>query len=81
MGTHWAHAARRGSLRPDAGKVRGGPSRLIAIGEALVAETGRTPADHEFQLLYGIRPEEQRRIAGTGETVRVYVPYGDERYG
>ena len=27
-------------------------------------------------MLYGIRPEEQQRLAEAGETVRVYVPYG-----
>ncbi len=32
-------------------------------------------------MLYGIRPQEQRRLAAAGETVRVYVPYGDEWYG
>jgi proline dehydrogenase len=32
-------------------------------------------------MLYGIRPNEQRRLASEGETVRVYVPYGDEWYG
>jgi proline dehydrogenase len=32
-------------------------------------------------MLYGIRPEEQRRLAGKGERVRVYVPYGTEWYG
>ena len=32
-------------------------------------------------MLYGVRPEEQRRLAAQGETVRVYVPYGDEWYG
>jgi proline dehydrogenase len=32
-------------------------------------------------MLYGIRPEEQRRLAGDGETVRVYVPYGSDWYG
>jgi proline dehydrogenase len=55
--------------------------RIIAIAEQLVEETGRTPADHEFQMLYGIRPEEQRRIAAEHESVRIYVPYGDEWYG
>jgi proline dehydrogenase len=55
--------------------------RMIAIAEKLVLETERVPADHEFQMLYGIRPDEQRRIAGDGETMRVYVPYGDEWYG
>jgi proline dehydrogenase len=32
-------------------------------------------------MLYGVRPEEQRRLARIGEKVRVYVPYGDEWYG
>ena len=35
----------------------------------------------EFQMLYGVRPEEQHRLAAQGETVRVYLPYGDEWYG
>ncbi len=55
--------------------------RIIAHAERMVAESGRTPADHEFQMLYGIRPAEQQRIAATGTTMRVYVPYGDEWYG
>jgi proline dehydrogenase len=48
---------------------------------ALVAETGRTPDSYEFQLLYGIRPDEQRRLAAAGHTVRAYVPYGADWYG
>ena len=32
-------------------------------------------------MLYGVRPEEQRRLAADGETVRVYVPYGADWYG
>ena len=48
---------------------------------ALVAETGRTPDSYEFQLLYGIRPDEQVRLARAGHTVRAYVPYGADWYG
>jgi proline dehydrogenase len=48
---------------------------------ALVAETGRTPDSYEFQLLYGIRPDEQVRLAAAGHTVRAYVPYGGDWYG
>ncbi len=36
---------------------------------------------YEFQSDSGIRPAEQRRLAADGETVRVYIPYGDEWYG
>ena len=50
--------------------------RLIDIAGALAVRHGRTTGDHEYQMLYGIRPDEQRRLAGEGETVRVYVPYG-----
>ena len=53
--------------------------RLIAIGADLAKD--RKQGTYEFQMLYGIRPGEQQRLAGEGETVRVYVPYGDEWYG
>ena len=42
---------------------------------------GRGPDDFEFQMLYGIRPGEQRRLAGQGHRMRVYVPYGTDWYG
>ena len=32
-------------------------------------------------MLYGIRPEEQKRLAAAGETVRVYITYGTDWYG
>jgi proline dehydrogenase len=47
----------------------------------LVVETGRAPDSYEFQLLYGIRPAEQVRLAAAGHTVRAYVPYGADWYG
>ncbi len=55
--------------------------RLIAIAEERARWFDRTPDSFEFQMLYGIRPEEQRRLAAEGYTVRVYVPYGTEWYG
>jgi proline dehydrogenase len=54
---------------------------LVDEAEQLVADTGRPPDSYEFQMLYGIRPDEQQRLAKAGRTVRVYVPYGDEWYG
>ena len=53
--------------------------RLIAVAQSLTGP--RTDDSYEFQMLYGVRPNEQRRLAGEGKTVRVYVPYGDEWYG
>ncbi|MCZ3386907.1 MAG: proline dehydrogenase family protein [Actinomycetia bacterium] len=55
--------------------------RLIAIAEALTRRYGRAPDTYEFQMLYGVRREEQRRLLDAGEKVRVYVPYGTEWYG
>ena len=55
--------------------------RLIAIGEDRAKWFDRQPEQFEFQMLYGIRPEEQLRLAGDGYQVRVYVPYGDQWYG
>jgi proline dehydrogenase len=55
--------------------------RLIAIGEDRARWFDRDPDRFEFQMLYGIRPEEQRRLTSEGYTVRVYVPYGTEWYG
>ena len=50
---------------------------------SLTDELGRRreKGSYEYQLLYGIRPNEQERLARQGDTVRVYVPYGDEWYG
>jgi proline dehydrogenase len=53
---------------------------------ALISLTGelarsREKGSYEYQLLYGIRPKEQERLARQGDTVRVYVPYGDQWYG
>jgi proline dehydrogenase len=53
--------------------------RLIAIAADLAS--ARSKDTYEFQMLYGIRPEEQRRIASEGNRMRVYLPYGDEWYG
>jgi proline dehydrogenase len=46
------------------------------------AASRRIAADRfEFQMLFGIRPHEQERLARQGQKMRVYVPYGDEWYG
>jgi proline dehydrogenase len=55
--------------------------RLIEIVGSLAVLHGREHDGFEYQMLYGIRPAEQRRLAGLGAQVRVYVPYGQEWYG
>jgi proline dehydrogenase len=53
--------------------------RLIAITGAL--GRSRPPDTFEYQMLHGVRPDEQRRLAAGGARVRVYVPYGSDWYG
>jgi proline dehydrogenase len=54
---------------------------IIAAVPALTREFGRSSADFEYQMLYGIRDAEQRRLADAGNQVRVYVPFGTQWYG
>ena len=54
--------------------------RLIEIGQALALRSGRAKDTFEFQMLLGVRPEEQIRLAELGHKVRIYVPYGTEWY-
>jgi proline dehydrogenase len=54
--------------------------RLIQIAGSLALLTGRAADSFEYQMLYGIRPAEQRRLADTGARMRVYVPYGGDWY-
>ena len=55
--------------------------RLVEIAGTLAVRHGRSPGSYEYQMLYGIRPHEQERLAAAGERLRVYLPYGDEWYG
>ena len=55
--------------------------RLIEIIAQRAVHHGKAPDEFEFQMLYGIRPDEQRRLAAAGYLLRVYVPYGREWYG
>lgn len=46
---------------------------VIAIAQELQR---RTSSDFEFQMFYGVRPLEQRRLADIGYRSRVLLPYG-----
>ena len=47
---------------------------------AFVKEKRLSPSAFEFQMLYGIRRDLQRRLAKQGFGVRVYIPFGPEWY-
>jgi len=54
---------------------------IIAAVPALAREFGCNTDGFEYQMLYGIRGDEQLRLAAAGNRVRVYVPFGTEWYG
>jgi proline dehydrogenase len=54
--------------------------RLVAIAKSRAATIGRDPGSFEYQMLYGIRTDEQAALAAEGAQVRVYVPYGSDWY-
>jgi proline dehydrogenase len=54
---------------------------MIEAALRLADENSRGARDYEFQMLYGIRDDEQRRLVADGKHLRVYVPYGDQWYG
>jgi len=50
---------------------------LLAVAKFVDEES--IPADQfEYQMLFGIRPDTQARIAESGSNMRVYVPYGTD---
>jgi proline dehydrogenase len=55
--------------------------QIIEAVPALARESGRGVDDFEYQMLYGIRDAEQKRLADEGNHVRVYVPFGTQWYG
>ncbi len=54
---------------------------IIAAAGDMAREFGRMTDEFEYQMLFGIRDGEQRRLAVGGNHVRVYVPFGTQWYG
>ena len=54
--------------------------RMVTLAHELAAQHSRAADSWEVQMLYGIRPDEQRRLAAAGTRVRAYVPYGVDWY-
>jgi proline dehydrogenase len=54
--------------------------RIVNAMRAFVRERGVAKSAFEFQMLYGVRRDLQRRLAWEGYGVRVYVPFGTAWY-
>jgi proline dehydrogenase len=54
--------------------------RIIPQAVQYVKERNITPDRFEFQMLYGIRRDLQRRLVADGYRLRLYVPYGNAWY-
>lgn len=55
-------------------------SAMIEHVSAEANRVDRAASSYEFQMLLGIRADEQRRLARLGHPVRVYVPFGTDWY-
>ncbi|GGK33215.1 proline dehydrogenase family protein [Nocardia camponoti] len=54
---------------------------IIATAAVAMTAAHRKSTEFEYQMLYGIRADEQRRLVDEGNPVRVYLPYGTQWYG
>jgi proline dehydrogenase len=55
--------------------------KIVGAVPQMASESGRHTGEFEYQMLYGIRDDEQRRLAAAGNQLRVYVPFGTQWYG
>jgi len=53
---------------------------MVAAARRYASEHGIDRSRFEFQMLYGIRRDLQRKLVEEGYKVRVYVPFGDDWY-
>jgi len=53
---------------------------LIQAAKSHAARLGIAPERWEFQMLYGVRRDEQAALKAAGHRVRVYVPFGTQWY-
>ena len=54
--------------------------RIIEITQELARRNNRDADSFEFQMYYGVRPLEQRRLVDIGLTCRSYMPFGPDWY-
>lgn len=54
--------------------------KLIKGAYELISRHKVKPSQFEFQMLYGVRPALRGSVVEKGNTMRVYVPYGNDWY-
>ncbi len=54
--------------------------KIIDHAREFIARHDISPDRYEFQMLYGVRRDVQRRLRASGHRLRVYVPYGRQWY-
>ena len=54
--------------------------KLIAHAQRVARESGIGADGFEFQMLYGIRRDLEKRLVAQGYRLRLYVPYGEHWY-
>ncbi|MGB6690909.1 MAG: proline dehydrogenase family protein [Terracidiphilus sp.] len=53
---------------------------MIAAAKSFATQHGIDPSRFEFQMLFGVRRDLQRKLVREGYNVRVYIPFGREWY-
>jgi len=53
---------------------------MIAAAKTFAAQRGIDRSRFEFQMLFGVRRDLQRKLVAEGYNVRVYIPFGREWY-
>ena len=53
---------------------------MIDAAKSFAKQHGIAPSRFEFQMLFGVRRDLQRRLVAEGYNVRVYIPFGREWY-
>ena len=54
--------------------------KMIAAAMSFAAQRGIDRSRFEFQMLFGVRRDLQRKLVAEGYNVRVYIPFGREWY-
>jgi proline dehydrogenase len=54
--------------------------KMIAAAKSFAAERNIDRSHFEFQMLFGVRRDLQRKLVAEGYNVRVYIPFGREWY-